>query len=90
MTRLLRGKDLGVERERGLRITGEDERVNATECVHNLLVGEAEAQWRFASGTSCGRQRFFETELSYGLVGACDLGFSFDGSDTINIGERPV
>ena len=90
MTSLLCAKDLGVERERGLRITGKDERANGTECVHNLLVGEAEVQWRFASAMSCGRRRFFETELSYGLIGSCNLGLSFDGLDRMGIGERRV
>lgn len=90
MTSLLRGKDLGVERERGLRATGKDERVNGTERVHNLPVGEAEVQWRFAAGMSCGRWRFFETELSYGLVGSCNLGLPFDGLDTMGIGVRRV
>jgi len=90
MTSLLRGKDLGVERERGLRTTGEDKRVSGTECVSNLPVGEVEAQWRFAAGMSRGRQRFFETESSYGLVDSCNLGLSFHESDTMGLGEGCV
>ena len=93
MTSLLRGEDLGVERERGFRTTGEDKCVGGTEYVRNLPVEEAEVvQWRFAAGMSCGRQRFFETELSYGpgLVDLCNLGLSFDGLDTKCVGEGCV
>ena len=64
MTSLLRGEDFDVERERGLRTTGEDKQVSGTECVRNLPVREAEVQCRFAAGMSCGRRRLFDTELS--------------------------
>ena len=40
MTSLLCGEDLGVERKRGLGITGEDKRVGDAECVRNASVGE--------------------------------------------------
>jgi hypothetical protein len=87
---LLRGEDIGVERERGLRTTGEDKCVSGTECVRNLPVEEAEVQWRFAAGMSCGRRRFFEADSSYGLVDLCNLGLSFDGFDTSCVGEGCV
>ena len=87
MINLLRGEDVGVERERGLRTTGEDKRVSGAECVGNLQVEEAEVQWRFAAGMSCGRWRFFEAESSYGLVDLSNLGCSFDGLDTKCVGE---
>ena len=86
MTSLLRGEDLDIERERGLRTTGEDKGMSGTGCVGNLLMREAEVQWRIVASMSCGRRRFFETELSYGLVDSCNLGLSFDTSDKKCVG----
>jgi hypothetical protein len=83
MTSLLREEALGVERERGLGTTGEDTRVSGTERVRNPLLGEAAAQWRFAAGRSCGRRRFFNTELSCDLADSSDLWLSFDESGRV-------
>jgi hypothetical protein len=43
MTSLLRGEDLGVERDRGFWTTGEEKRMSGAKCVRNPSVGEEAA-----------------------------------------------